>query len=631
MKTFYNTALDNKPASCISLGVKSVFIMADERSRRKQLRPQKNVDQPESVDSRESADRIDSCVEVNDVPFKMDDIAVPEKYKIGEKTTPKSEPKLYNDKQELNQLWLDHKSQHTELKSQTFPSNHEQLNLPKDLNSCRICYKTFTDVQKLEKHLINHREGERRFQCHQCGKAFKFKHHLKEHSRIHSGEKPFECSHCQKRFSHSGSYSSHMSSRKCLNSNKPDNGRLTAKKLTDSSSLGLSKKQTVNGAVGTPEAVEESARRHAIQLPLPETLNLDVTNQMPAAASYDAVELRNSSNRMVTADMNLNQTPKLLESWVQQQEKLKHLQMAAQQHSAVALKQLYQQQAAMRHPMPLASDFASQAQFLMFNVYYQMLSRNLNSSHPIFYPGGLINNAPAALPAIMPLQLPTLPLPTNQQSPLDLSTRSSSRGSSPVSESSISSSSPRHTTSVTEFMHSQGLMPIDKKAAVTEKPSIPMKRAHNSASLNYLDTFLQKLNHRNVFSGHVDTLPTPHKKLKPNISSSSDESGQFPCGKCEKVFNKQSSLARHRYEHSGERPFPCDVCGKAFKHKHHLAEHRRLHTGEKPFQCERCGKKFSHSGSYSQHRNHRNKCGKVESVTFDANRSLPIVVDATSS
>jgi len=44
--------------------------------------------------------------------------------------------------------------------------------------------------------------------------------------------------------------------------------------------------------VGTPEAVEESARRHAIQLPLPETLNLDVTNQMPAAASYDAVELR---------------------------------------------------------------------------------------------------------------------------------------------------------------------------------------------------------------------------------------------------------------------------------------------------------------------------------------------------
>lgn len=37
-------------------------------------------------------------------------------------------------------------------------------------------------------------QPERKFKCGQCAKAFKYRHHLQEHTRIHSGERPFQAS-----------------------------------------------------------------------------------------------------------------------------------------------------------------------------------------------------------------------------------------------------------------------------------------------------------------------------------------------------------------------------------------------------------------------------------------------------
>lgn len=76
-----------------------------------------------------------------------------------------------------------------------------------------LCFLTSIFNKYTDSYFSSSFVGKRPHECGICSKAFKHKHHLIEHMRLHSGEKPYQCDKCGKRFSHSGSYSQHMNHR----------------------------------------------------------------------------------------------------------------------------------------------------------------------------------------------------------------------------------------------------------------------------------------------------------------------------------------------------------------------------------------------------------------------------------
>uniref|UniRef100_A0A3B3ZMM4 Zinc finger E-box binding homeobox 1a n=1 Tax=Periophthalmus magnuspinnatus TaxID=409849 RepID=A0A3B3ZMM4_9GOBI len=684
-----------------------------------------------------------------------------------------------------------------------------------DNYSCSHCSYTFTYRSQLERHMSHHRGakveprgggGTRKFKCNECSKAFKYKHHLKEHLRIHSGEKPYECSNCHKRFSHSGSYSSHISSKKCAPAHFP-NGlhhpplkphqvaassthvAIAPARNMDSKPLqeqipvtqiktepveedikpvvvppvngvnrpavgtGLSQgvamvvptvglmspiginindlqnvlgKVLVNGTQGKQGFVVQQPQQQIISLPA--FVDHDGTTKIiinysisPTAATTAntqpaSIVVKNSPpeepvSELISDDLGIvisktesvAEMPKtsdclLCEDCPEHLEAVHLLQhRKAANCEAVDSAALDPSFADLLSEAGVALDEPSPTDDVL-SVLKNAFASNSRPSHgelekiaeKVSIPAEVVrkwftkmNKGGKKVVKNVEIQeedeqgkeyktqensesLSTSPAPSSpkKDSQITIKTEpeepSASDSTTEPLDLSLPKSNPTQTVQLLHNLSKLETTPLNLACISKDQlepralyVTTPQSGNSNFVTATQIPTLvaiagqgtvgcLSAINpttkQRTILIPQLTYTYAPpagsaatgktvllngHKaiKLMVNVQKSApsaggqenDDSkkrkmgdqGVFPCDLCNKVFQKASSLLRHKYEHTGKRPHECTVCKKAFKHKHHLIEHARLHTGIKPYECDKCGKRFSHSGSYSQHMNHR--------------------------
>ncbi|XP_014216859.1 zinc finger protein 436 [Copidosoma floridanum] len=81
-----------------------------------------------------------------------------------------------------------------------------------------------------------------------------------------------------------------------------------------------------------------------------------------------------------------------------------------------------------------------------------------------------------------------------------------------------------------------------------------------------------------------------------------NESGDFQCEVCNRIFNNLRLFRIHKRIHYPQiKSWSCDICGKRYSSKNLLDEHMNIHTGNRPYVCHVCNKDFTSKYTHRAH------------------------------
>lgn len=179
---------------------------------------------------------------------------------------------------------------------------------------------------------------------------------------------------------------------------------------------------------------------------------------------------------------------------------------------------------------------------------------------------------------------------TTQESPLDLSMRSTSAKSL--------------TASVESIRNPPYLKPGQRSRSSGNREPGNSPRERDRLSLDRLDVVETPPATTNSTSGSGSDVAyvcpicgqmfSLHDRLAKHMASRhksrSTDSGTkaYNCDVCRRSFARSDMLTRHMRLHTGIKPYTCRVCGQVFSRSDHLSTHQRTHTGEKPYRCPSC-------------------------------------------